>query len=201
LLRRWRDSGRAPFRSLNADPQVMQCMPRPLTGEESDRLVDRIEAHFNQHGFGLFAVETRDNGQFIGFVGLAIPNFAAPFTPCVEIGWRLARESWGMGFATEAAHEVLRYAFAALNLDRIVSFTVPANLRSQCVMQRLGMTRDPAAGFDHPSLPPGHPAASRALPPGPRKLDNPARKPRLRDSLSQGLEGEPGHIVQEMQRT
>jgi RimJ/RimL family protein N-acetyltransferase len=103
ILGRWRASDRAPFRSMNADPRVMEFMPRLLTSEESDRLLERIEGHFEQHGFGLFAAEVRESGLFAGFVGLAVPEFTAPFTPCVEIGWRLACEYWGKGLATEGA--------------------------------------------------------------------------------------------------
>jgi RimJ/RimL family protein N-acetyltransferase len=134
----------------------MEWMPALLTPEESGRLVDRIEAHFEQHGFGMFAAELRHNRHFIGFIGLAIPEFVATFTPCVEIGWRLDRECWGQGLATEGAHAVLQYAFESLGLQEIVSFTVPMNLRSRGVMERLGMVRDLAADFDHPNLPEGH---------------------------------------------
>jgi RimJ/RimL family protein N-acetyltransferase len=155
-LRRWRDSDREPFSRLNADARVMEWMPALLTPEESGRLVDRIEAHFEQHGFGLFAAELRHNRRFIGFIGLAVPGFVAAFTPCVEIGWRLDREFWGQGLTTEGARAVLRYAFESLGLKEVVSFTVPMNLRSHGVMERLGMVRDRAADFDHPKLPEGH---------------------------------------------
>jgi len=134
----------------------MEWMPALLTPEESGRLVDRIEAHFEQHGFGLFAAELRHNRRFIGFIGLAVPGFVAAFTPCVEIGWRLDREFWGQGLTTEGARAVLRYAFESLGLKEVVSFTVPMNLRSHGVMERLGMVRDRAADFDHPKLPEGH---------------------------------------------
>ena len=156
ILRRWRDSDRAPFAEINADPLVMEQLPRVLSREESDTMVDRIEKHFAERGFGLWAAELRATGAFIGYIGLATPRFEAAFTSCVEIGWRLAQKSWGQGLATEGARGVSAYAFADLQLPEIVSFTVPANLRSLRVMKKLGMSRDPREDFDHPSLPEGH---------------------------------------------
>ena len=157
LLRGWRTSDRIPFAAMNADPRVMEFLPSLLSRDESDRLADRIEAHFEQHGFGVWAVETRANGKFIGFIGLNTPSFQARFTPCVEIGWRLAFDSWGQGLATEGARRALRYGFETLGLREIVSFTVPKNARSRHVMEKLKMTHDPADDFDHPGLPAGHP--------------------------------------------
>jgi RimJ/RimL family protein N-acetyltransferase len=156
LLRRWRDSDRLPFQQMNADPRVMEFFPTSLSLAESDALVDRAQAHFDRHGFGPFAVELLENQSFIGFVGLSIPNFDAPFMPAVEIGWRLAFDSSGRGLATEGARAVVRYAFEDLGLDSLVSFTVPENLRSRRVMEKLGMTHDPADDFDHPRLPESH---------------------------------------------
>jgi ribosomal-protein-alanine N-acetyltransferase len=127
-------------------------MPARLSREESDAMAGRIQAHFEKHGFGLWAVERRDTEEFIGFTGLAIPAFEAHFTPCVEIGWRLAAAHWGRGFATEAAQAVMRYGFEELGLTEIVSLTVPLNVRSRRVMEKLGMTRDPADDFDHPRI-------------------------------------------------
>jgi RimJ/RimL family protein N-acetyltransferase len=135
----------------------MEYMPHSLSKKESDTLAEQIEAHFRQYGFGLCAVELRRGGGFIGFVGLNVPSFDAPFTPCVEIGWRLAAEYWGQGLATEGAHAIVRYGFDTLGLDQLVSFTVPANARSRRVMEKIGMTHDPADDFDHPRLPAGHP--------------------------------------------
>lgn len=158
-LRGFRDEDRAPFAALNADPEVMEHLPAPLSPEESDALVDRIRAHFTEHGFGLWAVELLDAsgpGPFIGFVGLTRPAFSAHFTPCVDLGWRLARSHWGHGYATEAATAALRFGFERLGLDEIVALTVPENVRSRQVMERLGMRRDPADDFDHPRLPEGH---------------------------------------------
>lgn len=134
----------------------MKYFPRLLSSAESDGLATRIEAHFTDHGFGVWSVELPGIAPFIGYVGLSIPTFEARFTPCVEIGWRLARSYWGNGFATEGAREVLRFGFSHLELREVVSFTVPANLRSCRVMERLGMHRSPADDFDHPQLPEGH---------------------------------------------
>jgi RimJ/RimL family protein N-acetyltransferase len=156
LLREWRASDREPFATLNADPRVMEFFPSPLSREESDRLTDRIEEHFQQHGFGVWAVEVRTKSRFIGFIGLNVPTFEAHFTPCVEIGWRLGYESWGLGLATEGARVAVRYGFEMLGLKEIVSFTVPVNVRSRRVMEKLGMKHDEADDFDHPGLPAGH---------------------------------------------
>jgi RimJ/RimL family protein N-acetyltransferase len=155
-LRRFRPDDLAPFAALNADPEVMRYLPGTLTRDESDALAARIEAHFHEHGFGLFAVERLDDARFAGFVGLSVPRFAAHFTPCVEVGWRLARDQQGHGFATEAARVALAFGFERLGLDEIVSFTVPANRPSQHVMEKIGLVRDPADDFDHPVLPEGH---------------------------------------------
>jgi RimJ/RimL family protein N-acetyltransferase len=155
-LRRWRPADRAPFAALNADPRVMEYFPAPLSPEDSDAQVARIEAHFDRHGFGLWAVEIAGVAPFAGFIGLAVPRFEAHFTPCIEIGWRLAATHWGRGFATEGARAALVFGFATLGLAEIVSFTVPANLRSRRVMEKLGMTHQPGDDFAHPLLPEGH---------------------------------------------
>jgi RimJ/RimL family protein N-acetyltransferase len=155
-LRAWRDGDCAPFAALNADPLVMEHFPSVLERAESDRMVARIHQHFERHGFGLWAVEATGVADFVGFVGLSIPAFAAHFTPCVEIGWRLAREHWGRGYAPEAARAALAFGFDRAGLDQIVSFTVPANARSRRVMEKIGMRRDPGDDFDHPGLPEGH---------------------------------------------
>jgi RimJ/RimL family protein N-acetyltransferase len=184
---------------MNADPRVMEFLPKLLTRDQSDAMADRIEQHFAEHGFGLWAVERRGVAAFLGYTGLSIPRFTAHFTPCVEIGWRLAAEHWGRSYATEAARAAVRYAFEELNvgwvdraaathqsaaeamgspprranpsydarpLDEIVSFTVPQNVRSRRVMEKLGMTHDPSDDFDHPLLPPRPPLQPpRPLPP------------------------------------
>jgi RimJ/RimL family protein N-acetyltransferase len=175
LLRSWRPSDREPFRAMNADQRVMEFFPSTLAPAESDALADRIEAHFRTHGFGGFAAELRATGAFIGFIGLAVPNFDATFmlppsAPAdtnpqlvVEIGWRLAYSAWGQGLATEGARAVTRYAFEILNLPSLVSFTVPANIRSRRVMEKIGMVQDSAANFLHPNLPEGHPLRPHVL--------------------------------------
>lgn len=156
VLREWRDADREAFARMNADPRVMEHLPGPHSRAESDALADRIGAHFAERGFGLWAVEVPGLEAFVGFVGLAVANFEAAFTPCVEVGWRLAARHWGRGYATEGAREALAFGFGNLALEEIVSFTVPANGRSQRVMAQLGMRRDPTEDFDHPSLPVGH---------------------------------------------
>jgi ribosomal-protein-alanine N-acetyltransferase len=163
LLRGWREEDREPFAALNADPVVMEHYPSTLTREESDALADRIEARFDAHGWGLWAVEVVDTGEFTGYVGLTPQTFDVQFTPAVEVGWRLAHEYWGRGYAAEGGRAALDYAFDVLGLDEIVSFTTVANLRSQRVMQKLGMTHDPADDFDHPALPEGHPQRPHVL--------------------------------------
>jgi RimJ/RimL family protein N-acetyltransferase len=156
LLRRWHESDREPFAALNADPVVMEHFPSVLTARESDTFVDRIEEHFDRHGWGLWAVEVVHTASFAGYVGLWPATFEAHFTPAVEVGWRLGRGFWNHGYATEAAHVALDYGFGPLAFDEIVSFTAIPNSRSQRVMRKLGMSHDPADDFDHPNLPPGH---------------------------------------------
>jgi RimJ/RimL family protein N-acetyltransferase len=163
LLRPWRDEDLAPFAEMNADPRVMEFFPKRLDRVESDLLVTRIRDHFDRHGFGLWAVEVPGVADFIGFVGLAIPRLEAHFTPCVEVGWRLAQEHWGRGYATEAARAALAFGFGDLALEEIVSFTAAVNLRSRAVMERIGMTRSPEDDFDHPALPEGHPLRQHVL--------------------------------------
>jgi RimJ/RimL family protein N-acetyltransferase len=155
-LRRWQPSDRAPFAALNADPRVMEFFPVQLSREESDARVAGIEAHFDRHGFGLWAVEVVGVAPFAGFIGLSIPGFEAHFTPCVEIGWRLAAAHWCRGFATEGARAALAFGFQTLGLAEIVSFTAAVNLRSRRVMEKLGMTNRPDDDFDHSLLPEGH---------------------------------------------
>jgi RimJ/RimL family protein N-acetyltransferase len=163
LLRQWRDSDLAPFAALNADPEVMQHMPRCLERSESDALVGRYRERIAERGWDLWALERRDDGGFVGALGLAVATFPAPFTPCVEIAWRLARAQWGQGLATEAAGAVLRFGFQTLALEEVLAFTVPENRRSRAVMARLGMHRDPGEDFEHPRLPPGHPLRHHVL--------------------------------------
>ena len=162
-LRRWRRDDREAFAVLNADPAVMEHFPAPLTREESNALADRIEAGYDERGWGLWAVEVRESAPFIGFVGLNPATFDAPFTPATEVGWRLAREHWGHGYATEAARAALEFGFVDLELGEIVSFTTHANTRSRRVMERLGMRRDPVDDFDNPNVPEGSPIRPHVL--------------------------------------
>jgi RimJ/RimL family protein N-acetyltransferase len=163
LLRPWRDADRAPFAAMNADLRVMEHFPAVLSRSESDAAIERISAHFDRHGYAQWAVEIPDVAPFAGFIGLSAPRFEAHFTPCVEIGWRLAAEHWGRGYATEGARAALEFGFKQLGLAEIVSFTVPANLRSRRVMERLGMTHDPRDDFDHPAIVDGHPLKRHVL--------------------------------------
>jgi len=163
ILRPWREEDLAPFAALNADPEVMEYFPRTLTRAESDNVAEAIAAHFDAHGFGLWAVEVPGVAPFIGFTGLSVPRFEAPFTPAVEVGWRLARAWWGRGYASEAARVALAFGFETLALDEIVSFTAAGNLRSRRVMQRIGMHEDVPGAFDHPALAEGHPLRAHVL--------------------------------------
>jgi RimJ/RimL family protein N-acetyltransferase len=163
VLRRWRPSDLAPFQVLNADPQVMEFMPARLSSQQSGDFLTRIEQHFERHGFGLFAAELADEETLIGYIGLSVPAFDAPSMPAVEIGWRLACGYWGRGLATEGARAVVDYAFQTLLLPGLVSFTVPRNLHSIRVMEKLGMVHNPADDFDHPRLPHGHPLRHHVL--------------------------------------
>jgi RimJ/RimL family protein N-acetyltransferase len=141
----------------------MRFFPAVLSREESDELAERIASALDRRGWGLYAVELRDSGQFIGFVGLSVPGFQAHFTPCVEIGWRLAAEQWNRGLATEAARVVLAYAFETLGLTEVVAFTSEQNIPSRRVMEKIGMTHDLADDFDHPRLEEGHPLRRHVL--------------------------------------
>jgi RimJ/RimL family protein N-acetyltransferase len=154
-LRRWRSSDLQAFAQLNADPRVMEFFPRTLFEEESHTLAARIQQHFVDRGFGLWAVEVPGQTSFAGFIGLSTPRFESHFTPCTEIGWRLAADYWGQGLATEGAKAVLDFAFRELRLEEVVSFTAKCNVRSVRVMERIGMTSSSAEDFEHPSLPRG----------------------------------------------
>jgi len=155
VLRPWRDTDADAVHALNADPVVMEHFPNPFSRDESNTSIARMRAGWMTRGWGFWIVElSAEGGRFGGILGLSVPSFTAPFTPCVEIGWRLARDAWGKGYATEGAREALRFGFEELGLSEIVSFTVPANVRSRAVMERLGMTL--SGEFDHPSLAEGH---------------------------------------------
>jgi len=163
ILRPWRDKDRAPFAALNADPEVMRYFQSTLDRTASDRLVDRIFELFEGGEFGPWAVEIPGKAPFIGFAGLFVPDFDASFMPCVEIGWRLAREHWGKGYATEAARAAMRHGFEQDGMEEIVAYTVEGNMASRRVMEKLGMRRNPAEDFEHPKLPQGHPLRPHVL--------------------------------------
>lgn len=150
LLRRWRESDRDAFAAMNTDPAVMEHMQGLMSRERSDAFLDRIERHWDEHGWGLWAVEVPGTAAFVGYVGLWPADYVAP--AMVEVGWRLASEHWGHGYATEAAREALRFGFEQLGLPEIVSFTVPQNERSRRVMERIGLVRDPSGDFNHPHV-------------------------------------------------
>jgi len=154
VLRDWTDTDNAPFMALNNDETVMEFFPSILPTAETMAMIQRLKAHFDQYGYGFFAIERKDNGRFIGFAGLSHPGFKAYFTPCVEIGWRLSRENWNLGFATEAATACLNYGFEILGMDEIHSFTSVHNARSENVMKKIGMFKQ--GYFEHPSIEGGH---------------------------------------------
>ncbi len=152
MLRDWCIADYGPFADLNADPRVMEHFPSVLSRNESDKLAADIQRRIEENGWGFWAVEEKETGRFIGFVGLNQPQLQLPFTPCVEVGWRLAKEYWGKGYATEAGRKAIEYAFEFLNLPEVVAFTATKNVRSQAVMARLGMT-NAHENFDHPAVP------------------------------------------------
>jgi RimJ/RimL family protein N-acetyltransferase len=171
LLRPWRSSDRSPFASLNADPEVMQHFPAPMSRAASDEFADRIERHIGEHGWGLWAVEIKDADPFVGFIGLWPVGFdLLRRREPVEIGWRLARSAWGRGLATEGARAALEVAWNELGLDDVVSFTARTNTRSVAVMERIGMTFE--AEFQHPRLPEGHPLRPHLL----YRVDRPSER-------------------------
>ena len=154
-LRQWRPSDREPFAALNADPLVMEFFPATQTRAASDASIDAWQSQFASQGWSNWALELRGSGDFIGFTGLSVPRRVLPFSPCVEVGWRLARAHWGRGYATEAARAALEAGFTRIGLAEIVSFTALGNLRSRAVMERIGM-RNSNQDFEHPGIPEGH---------------------------------------------
>ncbi len=161
ILRQWKEEDFAPFAAMSADPDVMRFFPKPLLREESDDLAARLAARITERGWGLWACELIATNEFIGFVGLSIPRWQSFFTPCVEIGWRLARRHWGNGYAPEAARAAVTYGFKTLALKEMVSFTTTQNQNSIRVMQKLGMSYE--GEFNHPELPDGHPLQRHVL--------------------------------------
>lgn len=163
LLRDWRDADLNPFVAMNADPVVMEFFPETYPEERTRRFVALIRERWTQLGYSLWAVERKDIGRFIGYVGLWPATFPAHFTPAVEVGWRLAADQWGHGYATEGARAALDYGFKTVGLHEIVSFTSAINGRSRRVMERLGMRRDVGGDFEHPNVPAGHPVRPHVL--------------------------------------
>lgn len=161
-LRQWQPADREPFAALNADARVMAFFPSLLTRIGSDAMADRCLSLIEERGWGFWAAEMKDSHQFIGFVGLHVPVPELPFSPCVEIGWRLAFPYWGQGLATEAARSALRVGFEVLGLSEIVSFASVGNLRSRAVMEKLSMN-EAAETFEHPHVPVGSPLRKHCL--------------------------------------
>ncbi|MET0071452.1 MAG: GNAT family N-acetyltransferase [Candidatus Thiodiazotropha sp.] len=162
LLRQWRDDDYPVFAEVNADPRVMRYFPQTLSRIESDELAERCRDLIAARGWGFWALELKTSGEFIGLVGLNLPQHRLPCSPCTEIGWRLAYEHWGSGYATEAGKRAISYAFHVLLLDEVVAFATVTNRRSRTVMQRLGMTNT-GRNFNHPALAPGHPLSEHVL--------------------------------------
>jgi RimJ/RimL family protein N-acetyltransferase len=163
LLRPWRTEDREPFAALNADPAVMEYFPATLSRAESDARAERFDSDIRRLGYGFWAVEIPGEAPFVGFIGLDATDDGMPFSPAVEVGWRLARAHWGHGFASEGARAALAFGFEQLGLEQIVALTAAGNQRSQRVMERLGMQRDPAEDFIHPWVPSDHPIARHVL--------------------------------------
>ncbi|MFJ2932930.1 GNAT family N-acetyltransferase [Streptomyces sp. NPDC087219] len=154
VLRSWRESDREPWAAMNADPEVREHLGEPLTREESDAVLSAMRTDFQERGFGWWALEARETGEFIGRAGLDVVGPDMPFAG-VDVGWRLTRSAWGHGYATEAALACLAFGFETLRLPEVIATTTVRNLRSQAVMRRIGMTRDPADDFEDPSVPEG----------------------------------------------
>jgi RimJ/RimL family protein N-acetyltransferase len=162
-LRRFEESDRDALAAMNTDPRVMEFLLPALSRSASDAQYDRIVQHWDELGWGIWALEERASSRFVGFAGLYRTGFEAPFTPCVELAWRLVPDAWGKGYASEAARAACAWAFGELGFREVVSFTVPANLRSRRVMERLGMTHDAAEDFDHPRIESGDPLRRHVL--------------------------------------
>lgn len=157
VLRDWKEEDKASFARINADHMIMEFFPRRLTEDDSNRLVDRFQKHIDEDGFGFYAVELKKTGEFMGFAGVQKVDHALPFTPAVEIAWRLDYGYWGNGFGTEAAMAVLGHGFNNLKLKEIVGYAVHDNSRAIKLMEKIGMKRDPKGDFDYPHLEKGHP--------------------------------------------
>lgn len=163
ILRTWREENLLPFSRLNADSRVMEYFPSTLTFDQTKSFLEMLKTRQEEDGFSFLAAELKSTGEFIGMIGLNRPRYQTPFTPCVEIGWRIAFEHWNNGYATEGATACLAYGFENLNLDEIVSFTASTNLKSQRIMEKIGMQRNPTGDFNHPNVPEGHPLSLHVL--------------------------------------
>jgi RimJ/RimL family protein N-acetyltransferase len=163
ILRTWKDEDAEAFYRINQDPKVLEFLLGPMSIEEVKKFIREKNEFFNQYKYTLWAVEEKTSHALIGFVGLWNPPWQAPFTPCVEIGWRLGSQYWGQGYAVEAATAVLNYGFNCINFPELVSFTVPLNIRSLRVMEKIGMKRDFKGDFAHPKLPLAHPLSQHVL--------------------------------------
>ncbi len=163
ILRQWEEKDLEPFAQLNADPRVMEYFPKLLTREESDDIVRRLKGHIEKYGWGFWAASLISTGELVGLIGMQHVGFNAPFTPAVEIGWRLAQKYWGQGYAPEGAIACLQYAFNTLELDQVVAFTFEGNLRSRRVMEKIGMHHNAKDDFNHPQVLPNHPLMRHVL--------------------------------------
>lgn len=163
LLRPWQESDLEPFAKMNADPHVREYFPSLLSRKESDASIEECSLHIAKYGFGFWAISLIETDTFIGMIGLQHVPFQAPFTPAVEIGWRLAFEHWGKGYATEGALKALEYGFTSLQLHEIVAFTPVKNMRSRHVMEKIGMHHDLPGDFDHPKISLEHPLRRHVL--------------------------------------
>jgi RimJ/RimL family protein N-acetyltransferase len=157
LLREWTDEDRAPFVRMNGDPMVMEYLPRSLDEKASNKLVDRFQEHFEKYGYGLYAIERKEDAEFVGFCGLKNVEFDAPFTPAIEIAWRLDYEYWGKGYGSETGKAVFAHGHKKLKIKEIVSFTVHDNVRTISLIEKVGMKKVEGGDFDYPTLPKGHP--------------------------------------------
>jgi RimJ/RimL family protein N-acetyltransferase len=165
ILRPWKNEDFLPYAEMNADERVREFFPSVLTREKSDAEIRHFQATYDRHGLCMFAAELIATGEFAGFIGMQTMNFVVPSLPqpAVEIGWRLSHSHWGKGLATEGARGVIQYAFGTLQLRELVAITVPANLRSRNVMEKIGMKHLPELDFDHPRIPEGHPLRAHVL--------------------------------------
>jgi len=160
-FRRWSEADKLPFAQMNADDEVMKYFPNKLTRAASDAFIGRIEKHFEEFGYGLWAVEVKETGVFIGYIGFYQATFEADFTPCIEIGWRLSRESWNEGYATEGAKACLDYGFKELKFSEVYSFTSVINIKSINVMKKIGLEK--VGEFNHPRLEQGNPLRAHVV--------------------------------------